>query len=142
MKASETEELNKLLNTGVQSEELTTCKKPKHSDAIAQSTSGESESKTKAYDSDKGSQKKAKLIRIERKRQRLIKQGKTEEEIEILMKKRKNSKNQTKSLEELIEAAHNGANKLEVCNFYSCFWFYSKNLQSGPLYSICLFTKR
>ncbi|KAJ8681681.1 hypothetical protein QAD02_017473 [Eretmocerus hayati] len=65
------------------------------------------------FDPSRGPQKKAKFLRIERKRNKLIAQGKTKEEIEVLMKKRK-TKNLGKSLEDYFTEISNCSSKLEL----------------------------
>ncbi|KAL7288840.1 hypothetical protein TKK_0016815 [Trichogramma kaykai] len=58
-------------------------------------------------------QKKAKLIRIERKRNKLLAQGKTEDEIKVIMLQRKNQ-NVGKTLEDYFNEISNCKNKLEL----------------------------
>lgn len=65
------------------------------------------------FDPSKAPQKKAKLLRIERKRNKLLAQGKTLEEIDALMKKKK-LKNAGKSLEDFFDEISSCSNKLEV----------------------------
>lgn len=57
--------------------------------------------------------KKAKLLRIERKQNKLLAQGKSQTEIESIMKEKK-QQNYVKSLEELFEEVNTGLKKLEV----------------------------
>ncbi|XP_034950471.1 arginyl-tRNA--protein transferase 1 [Chelonus insularis] len=63
--------------------------------------------------SDSDLPKKAKLMRIERARNRLLAKGKTIEEIELIYKKKK-EKNKPKSLDELLNSLTDGVNKLEL----------------------------
>lgn len=57
--------------------------------------------------------KKAKLLRLERKQNKLLAQGKSQSEIESIMKERK-QQNYIKTLEELFEEVYTGLKKLEV----------------------------
>lgn len=57
--------------------------------------------------------KKAKLLRIERKQNKLLAQGKSQSEIESIMKEKK-QQNCAKSLEELFDEVYTGLKKLEV----------------------------
>ncbi|KAK2584280.1 hypothetical protein KPH14_006682 [Odynerus spinipes] len=57
--------------------------------------------------------KKAKLLRIERKQKKLLAQGKSQKEIEVLFKERK-QQNHVKNLEELFEEIWTGTKKLEL----------------------------
>lgn len=57
--------------------------------------------------------KKAKLLRLERKQSKLLAQGKSQSEIESIMKERK-QQNYIKTLEELFEEVYTGLKKLEV----------------------------
>lgn len=65
------------------------------------------------YDPSQAPQKKAKLLRIERKRNKLLAQGKSPEEIETLMKKKK-PQNTGKTLDDFFKEISNCSNKLEV----------------------------
>ncbi|XP_011497471.1 PREDICTED: arginyl-tRNA--protein transferase 1 isoform X2 [Ceratosolen solmsi marchali] len=65
------------------------------------------------FDPTKEPQKKAKLLRIERKQNKLLAQGKTEEEIKNIMNKNK-SQNTGKTLEDLFTEINNCSNKLEM----------------------------
>jgi DNA segregation ATPase FtsK/SpoIIIE-like protein len=69
------------------------------------------------FDLNKGPQKKAKLLRLERKQNKLLAQGKTQEEINTLMNKNKLQKT-GKTLEDLFEEISNCSNKLEVFIFF------------------------
>ncbi|KAK0178712.1 hypothetical protein PV327_007575 [Microctonus hyperodae] len=65
-------------------------------------------------ESDSGAlPRKAKLIRIERAKNRLLAQGKTLEEIEIIYKKKKEQK-RPKKIEDLLDNIIDGKNKLEL----------------------------
>ncbi|KAL0118102.1 hypothetical protein PUN28_009046 [Cardiocondyla obscurior] len=57
--------------------------------------------------------KKAKLLRIERKKSKLLAQGKSESEIESIMKEKK-QQNCAKTIEELFEEVYTGLKKLEI----------------------------
>lgn len=57
--------------------------------------------------------KKAKLLRIERKQNKLLAQGKSQSEIESIMRERK-QQSCVKSLEELFDKVYTGLKKLEV----------------------------
>ncbi|KAL6438535.1 hypothetical protein ACFW04_004542 [Cataglyphis niger] len=57
--------------------------------------------------------KKAKLLRLERKQNKLLAQGKSQSEIESIMKERK-QQNYIKSLEELFDEVYTGLKKLEM----------------------------
>ncbi|XP_071579278.1 arginyl-tRNA--protein transferase 1 isoform X3 [Temnothorax nylanderi] len=57
--------------------------------------------------------KKAKFLRIERKKNKLVAQGKSQSEIESIMKEKKRQ-NSAKSIEELFEEVHTGLKKLEL----------------------------
>ncbi|XP_012218425.2 arginyl-tRNA--protein transferase 1 isoform X1 [Linepithema humile] len=57
--------------------------------------------------------KKAKLLRIERKQNKLLAQGKSQTEIESIMKEKK-QQNCVKTLEELFEEVYTGLRKLEM----------------------------
>lgn len=57
--------------------------------------------------------KKAKLLRLERKKNKLLAQGKSQSEIESIVKERK-QQNYIKTLEELFEEIYTGLKKLEV----------------------------
>lgn len=57
--------------------------------------------------------KKAKLLRIERKKNKLLAQGKSQSEIESIMKEKK-QQNCAKTVEELFEEVYTGLKKLEV----------------------------
>lgn len=57
--------------------------------------------------------KKAKLLRIERKKNKLLAQGKSQNEIESIMKEKK-QQNCAKTIEELFEEVYTGLKKLEV----------------------------
>lgn len=57
--------------------------------------------------------KKAKLLRIERKKYKLLAQGKSQSEIESIMRERK-QQNCIKTMEELFEEVYTGLKKLEV----------------------------
>ncbi|KAL0118103.1 hypothetical protein PUN28_009046 [Cardiocondyla obscurior] len=57
--------------------------------------------------------KKAKLLRIERKKSKLLAQGKSESEIESIMKEKK-QQNCAKTIEELFEEVYTGLKKLEL----------------------------
>ncbi|XP_076647873.1 arginyltransferase 1 isoform X1 [Halictus rubicundus] len=61
----------------------------------------------------RGPCKKAKLLRIERKQNKLLAQGKTQAEIDAMFKKDK-QQNQGKSLEELFDEMLSGTNRLEL----------------------------
>ncbi|XP_076647874.1 arginyltransferase 1 isoform X2 [Halictus rubicundus] len=61
----------------------------------------------------RGPCKKAKLLRIERKQNKLLAQGKTQAEIDAMFKKDK-QQNQGKSLEELFDEMLSGTNRLEI----------------------------
>ncbi|CAL7940449.1 unnamed protein product [Xylocopa violacea] len=56
---------------------------------------------------------KAKLLRKQRKQNKLLAQGKTQEEVDAIFKEHK-QENHTKSLEELFEEIYNGTSKLEM----------------------------
>lgn len=60
--------------------------------------------------------KKAKLLRLERKQNKLLAQGKLQSEIESIMKERK-QQNYIKTLEELFEEVCTGLKKLEVIQY-------------------------
>lgn len=60
--------------------------------------------------------KKAKLLRLERKQNKLLAQGKSQSEIENIMKEKK-QQNYTKTLEELFEEIYTGLKKLEVIQY-------------------------
>lgn len=60
--------------------------------------------------------KKAKLLRLERKRDKLLAQGKTQSEIESMLKEKK-QQNCAKSLEELFDEVYTGSKKLEVIQY-------------------------
>ncbi|XP_074102536.1 arginyltransferase 1 isoform X2 [Cotesia typhae] len=66
-----------------------------------------------ASNSDSDLPRKAKLIRIERARSRLLAKGKTLEEIESYYKKKKD-KNKTKTIDELLNNISDGVNELQV----------------------------
>lgn len=57
--------------------------------------------------------KKAKLLRKERKQNKLLAQGKTQEEIEAMFKGKK-QQTPPKSIEELFNEMYGGTNRLEV----------------------------
>lgn len=57
--------------------------------------------------------KKAKLLRIERKQKKLLAQGKSQSEIESILKEKK-QQNCAKGLEELFDEVYTGLKKLEV----------------------------
>ncbi|XP_029168996.1 arginyl-tRNA--protein transferase 1 isoform X2 [Nylanderia fulva] len=57
--------------------------------------------------------KKAKILRLERKQNKLLAQGKSQSEIESIMKEKK-QQNYTKTLEELFEEVYTGLKKLEM----------------------------
>ncbi|KAL6259837.1 hypothetical protein P5V15_009747 [Pogonomyrmex californicus] len=57
--------------------------------------------------------KKAKLLRIERKKNKLLAQGKSQSEIESIMKEKK-QQNCVKNIEELFEEIYTGLKKLEI----------------------------
>ncbi|XP_077259958.1 arginyltransferase 1 [Temnothorax americanus] len=57
--------------------------------------------------------KKAKFLRIERKKNKLVAQGKSQSEIESIVKEKKRQ-NSAKSIEELFEEVHTGSKKLEL----------------------------
>jgi len=57
--------------------------------------------------------KKAKLLRIERKKNKLLAQGKSQSEIESIMKEKK-QQNCIKTMEEFFEEVYTGLKKLEV----------------------------
>jgi len=57
--------------------------------------------------------KKAKLLRMERKKNKLLAQGKSQSEIESIMRERK-QQNCIKTVEELFEEVYTGLKKLEV----------------------------
>lgn len=71
-------------------------------------------------ESDSALPKKAKLIRIERAKNRLLAQGKTLEEIEIIYKKKKEQK-RPKNIEDLLNNIIDGKNKLEVNYFIKIY---------------------
>ena len=71
------------------------------------------ESKRANFDPSRAPQKKAKLLRIERKQNKLLAQGKTQEEIDAIMKKNK-QKNTEKTLEDFFNEIKDCSNKLEV----------------------------
>ncbi|XP_050469410.1 arginyl-tRNA--protein transferase 1 isoform X3 [Bombus huntii] len=56
---------------------------------------------------------KAKLLRKQRKQNKLMTQGKTQEEIEAIFKENK-QENQAKSLEQIFDEVYNGTNRLEL----------------------------
>lgn len=60
--------------------------------------------------------KKAKLLRLERKQNKLLAQGKLQSEIESILREKKQQKqqNNVKNLEELFDEMRNGLKKLEV----------------------------
>ncbi|KZC06967.1 Arginyl-tRNA--protein transferase 1 [Dufourea novaeangliae] len=58
--------------------------------------------------------KKAKLIRIERKKAKLLTQGKSQEEIDAMFKKENKQQNQGKSVEELFDEVFSASNRLKV----------------------------
>lgn len=73
--------------------------------------------------------KKAKLLRIERKQNKLLAQGKSQTEIESIMKEKK-QQNCVKTLEDIFEEVHTGLKKLEVIlyqqlNFKTIIYFTS-----------------
>lgn len=69
---------------------------------------------------------KAKFLRKQRKQNKLMAQGKSQEEIEAIFKESK-QENQVKSLEELFDEVYNENNRLQVgCTFTS--------LYTSPLY--------
>lgn len=57
--------------------------------------------------------KKAKLLRIERKQNKLLAQGKTREEVEAIFRTNK-QQNEAKSLEDLFDEIQNGTSRLKV----------------------------
>ncbi|XP_014237021.1 arginyl-tRNA--protein transferase 1 [Trichogramma pretiosum] len=69
--------------------------------------------KTSVSESGMILQRKAKLIRIERKRNKLLAQGKTEDEIKVIMLQKKNQ-NVGKTLEDYFNEISNCKNKLEL----------------------------
>lgn len=58
--------------------------------------------------------KKAKFLRIERKKNKLLAQGKSQSEIEHIMKEKKQQNCVKKEMEELFEEVYSGVKKLEV----------------------------
>lgn len=60
--------------------------------------------------------KKAKILRLERKQNKLLAQGKSQSEIESIMKERK-QQNYIKPLEELFDEVYTGLKKLEVIQY-------------------------
>jgi len=99
--------------------------------------------------------KKAKLLRIERKKNKLLAQGKSQSEIESIMKEKK-QQNCVKTMEEFFEEVYTGLKKLEVMTsmiklrnrylFYqtftnsyylwnSIFYFILYASRYGPLFS-------
>lgn len=75
--------------------------------------------------------KKAKLLRIERKQNKLLAQGKSQSEIESIMKERK-QQNCVKSLEELFDEVYTGLKKLEVT------MQYKQSISQTVAYLVCL----
>ena len=69
------------------------------------------------FDPSRAPQKKAKQIRMERKQNKLLAQGKTQEEINAMFQKKK-LQNTGKTLEDFFEEIGNCANKLEVLIFF------------------------
>lgn len=67
--------------------------------------------------SKKNCQKKAKLLRLERKQNKLLAQGKSNSEIEALLSERKQHQNCSKSLEDFFSELSSEMNKLEVKYF-------------------------
>ena len=65
-------------------------------------------------DPNKRPLKKAKLMRLERKQNKLLSQGKSVTEIEVLLKERKQQQGSNKTLEELFSEIDSESNKLEV----------------------------
>lgn len=63
--------------------------------------------------------KKAKLLRIERKQNKLLAQGKTQKEIEAIFKENK-QQNHTKSIEELFDEMYSATNRFKV-GYITCF---------------------
>lgn len=100
--------------------------------------------------------KKAKLLRIERKKNKLLAQGKSQSEIETIMKEKK-QQNCAKTMEEIFEEVYTGLKKLEVIWHYWLnfeiiillnvfltsvtyeiaffFTYYTRYFQYGPLFS-------
>jgi len=71
--------------------------------------------------------KKAKLLRIERKKNKLLAQGKSQSEIESIMREKK-QQNCIKTMEEFFEEVYTGLKKLEVMTsmikLQNCYLFY------------------
>ena len=109
------DEINKRVNPDINKSEKISSKKSKqnYSRLTNQTFEEKSSNSNTLCKPEKGPQKKAKLLRIERKRQKLLAQGKSEDEIINLMKKRKQP-HVSKSLEDLLDEMGNGPNKLEV----------------------------
>lgn len=71
--------------------------------------------------------KKAKLLRLERKQNKLLAQGKSESEVANIIREKKQQKqqNSVKTLEELFDEVHNGLKKLEVIQYRQSKFIYS-----------------
>ena len=87
--------------------------------------------------------KKAKLLRLERKQNKLLAQGKSKSEIESIMKEKK-QQTHVKTLEELFEEVYTGLKKLEVIqyqglNFEIIIYFTRRFLSFSYKSNIALF---
>ena len=87
------------------------------------------------FNSNKVPLKKAKLLRLERKQNKLLSQGKSMSEVEAVLKEHKQQQTYSKTLEELFREINSESSKLEVNKFVSCFhqnyvlYFYQLRFQ-------------
>ncbi|XP_008217190.1 arginyl-tRNA--protein transferase 1 isoform X3 [Nasonia vitripennis] len=115
---SVSEELSHRLNSTVDNTNLNTSTS-KPPDKIIASTptqpmeTSSNELRRANFDSTRAPQKKAKQLRIERKQQKLLAQGKTMEEINAIMKKNR-PQNTGKTLEDFFDEIGKCSNKLEM----------------------------
>ncbi|XP_016844959.1 arginyl-tRNA--protein transferase 1 isoform X1 [Nasonia vitripennis] len=115
---SVSEELSHRLNSTVDNTNLNTSTS-KPPDKIIASTptqpmeTSSNELRRANFDSTRAPQKKAKQLRIERKQQKLLAQGKTMEEINAIMKKNR-PQNTGKTLEDFFDEIGKCSNKLEL----------------------------
>ncbi|XP_014486231.1 PREDICTED: arginyl-tRNA--protein transferase 1 isoform X2 [Dinoponera quadriceps] len=94
-----------------------TSRNPTSASSSGQKQLANSERKSAPHSSDvkTGLRKKAKLLRIERKQNKLLAQGKSQSEIESIMReKKRQQQNCAKSLEELFDEVYTGMQKLEM----------------------------
>lgn len=139
-------ESNKNLSPSESSKNSCSLEKNELKDSIASSSGSKQLSAPKDVKSNKtkiehNPQKKAKILRLERKQNKLLSQGKSHSEIETILSASKQQQNCSKTLEQFFSELNSDVNKLEVyiTIFHKIFSLLGRKKSYFDFYKICHF---